>query len=177
MGTKCFDKGAFHIIEAAKLLWDKGIDVTPVLAGPTNRDFASYWNSQPDAVKKRCLVFEIIEGREKKDLFQAMDIFVMPSRNDSFGMVFLESWICEKPVIGAFAGGIPEVISDGEDGYLVPFGNVSMLSEYVYILLNNEKLRTRMGARGRHKALKLHTWDKKYDQLKAHYSRLCRMKT
>ena len=101
-----------------------------------------------------------------------MDMFVMPSRNDSFGMVFLESWLCKKPVIGAYTGGGAEVVSDREDGYLVTFGNIYMLNEYIWKLIRDKELRDAMGKSGYKKVCALHTWDKKDDILRKLYQDL-----
>ncbi|MFN8515884.1 MAG: glycosyltransferase [Chloroflexia bacterium] len=57
-------------------------------------------------------------------MLAAASIFALPSRTDSFGITFLEAWCNGVPVIGARAGSIPDVIDDGEDELLVPFGDV-----------------------------------------------------
>lgn len=99
-------------------------------------------------------------------MFAASDIHAMTSKTDSYGIVFLESWLLKKPVIGAFAGGVPEVIEDGVDGFLVPFGDVPMLAEYLLKLIRDPGLRERMGERGRRKVLASCTWDMKYRTFK-----------
>ena len=52
----------------------------------------------------------------------------MPSRTDSFGIVFLEAWANALPVVAADAGGVPEVVRHEETGLLVPFGDLNRLS-------------------------------------------------
>src|SRR3712207_7592070 len=59
----------------------------------------------------------LFRSEDKRDLNAAGQVFCMPSRTDSFGIVYLEAWLNGVPVIGANAGGVPEVISDGVDGY------------------------------------------------------------
>ena len=77
----------------------------------------------------------------------------MPSRTDSFGIVYLEAWLNGVPVIGARAGGVPEVITDGVDGYLVDFGDVAALANRIELLLRRPEAARAMGEAGRRKVL------------------------
>jgi glycosyltransferase involved in cell wall biosynthesis len=76
-------------------------------------------------------------------------VFVMPSRGEGFGMVFLEAMAFGKPVVGGAHGGTPDVIAHGETGYLVPHGDASKLAEVLAALLLDPGLRARLGAQGR----------------------------
>lgn len=76
------------------------------------------------------------------------DLFVAPSRFESFGLVFLEAMRAGKPVIGCSAGGMPEVIEDGVCGLLVPPGNAEALAAAILRLLLSEPLRHAYGAAG-----------------------------
>jgi glycosyltransferase involved in cell wall biosynthesis len=73
------------------------------------------------------------------------DVFVLPSKGEGFGLVFLEAMALGKPVIGGAHGGTPDIIQDGETGYLVPHGDVARLVDVLARLLREEPLRTRMG--------------------------------
>jgi glycosyltransferase involved in cell wall biosynthesis len=110
-----------------------------------------------------------VSEEEKRDLLAAAGVVAMPSRSDSFGIVFLEAWLYSVPVVGAAAGGIPEVISDGQDGYVVPFGDVDTLSQRLARLLAEPALARRMGEVGRCKTLAQHTWDHVYARVKPRY--------
>ena len=83
------------------------------------------------------------------DYYSACDIFVMPSRKEGFGIVFLEAMTFGKPVIGGKHGGTPEVVKDGVTGYLVEFGDTDVLANRLVRLLGNKDLRERMGEAGR----------------------------
>ena len=52
----------------------------------------------------------------RAEFFAALDVFAMPSRTDSFGIVFLEAWANALPIVAAEAGGVPEVVRHGEAG-------------------------------------------------------------
>ena len=82
----------------------------------------------------------------------------MPSRTDSFGIVYLEAWLNGVPVIGARAGGVPEVITDGVDGYLVDFGDVAALANRIELLLRRPEAARALGEAGRRKVLAEHKW-------------------
>jgi glycosyltransferase involved in cell wall biosynthesis len=106
-----------------------------------------------------------LQMQEKIDLFHALDIFVLPSINESFGIVFLEAWSCKKPVIGAAIGAIESVISDGIDGLLMKPLDKNSLVEKIDILSNNEEMRYTLGNNGFTKTLTHFTWEavtKKY---------------
>ena len=88
-----------------------------------------------------------IEETEKRDMFAAADLFAMPSRTDSFGIVYLEAWLYRKPVIAARTWGVSDVVADGEDGLLVRFGDVPALAEVIASLLDDPTRRNALGAR------------------------------
>jgi len=65
-------------------------------------------------------------------------------------------------VIGARTWGVMDVIADGRDGLLVPFGDAPALAAAISRLLADEALRAEMGARGEAKVYRLYTWDVQY---------------
>jgi glycosyltransferase involved in cell wall biosynthesis len=69
------------------------------------------------------------------------DLFLLPSESESFGLAALEALACKVPVIATRAGGIPEVIADGECGLLYPVGDVEGMAEGAARLLADEPLR------------------------------------
>ena len=172
LGAQAYDKGSQHTIEAMKQLWEQGYDASLILAGPPMDHFLRYFETLPDEVRRKCHLLGFIPDEDKRDLLDAGDVFVMPSRTDSFGIVYLESWLYKKPVIGALAGGVPEVISHGEDGYLVPFGDVARLADCIATLLTDKELAQRLGEAGCRKVLTEHTWDKKYGMISQVYRQL-----
>lgn len=100
-----------------------------------------------------------LTAEEKTNLFHALDVFVLPSFNESFGIVFLEAWACKIPVIGTCIGAVASVVKDGEDGLLAKPDDTTDLSSKILQLGNDALLRTRLGEAGYKKTAELYTWD------------------
>jgi glycogen synthase len=170
LGMKAYNKGTQDLVEAMRLLWNRGSRARLVLAGASQPDFRRFWRKQPLSVRERTPVLDYISDEEKRDLLAAGQIFAMPSRSDTFGIVFLEAWAYGVPVIGADAGGIPDVVAHGDDGLLVPFGDRQALAGSIECLLKDAGLRSRLGEAGRRKMQTRWTWDAVYDELRQLYA-------
>jgi glycosyltransferase involved in cell wall biosynthesis len=77
-----------------------------------------------------------------------MDIFVVPSLQESFGVAAVEAAAAGLPVLASNVGGLPEVVVDGETGFLVPPADVEALSGRLSQLIADPALRQRMGQAG-----------------------------
>src|SRR5436190_6387266 len=77
------------------------------------------------------------------------DVLLLPSDHESFGLVALEAMACEVPVVATRVGGIPEVVEDGEDGYLHELGDVDAMAESCLRILKDVDFRTEMGQTAR----------------------------
>lgn len=172
ISAMAYDKGTVHVVEAIRSLWRAGCAVHLVLAGAVLEQFQHYLDALPQADRDRILVLGTIDHQTKLDLLDAIDIFALPSRTDSFGIVYLEAWTYAKPVIGAQTWGVRTVIADGQDGLLVPFGDVPALAEAINRLATAPELRRQMGAQGQAKVLAQHTWSHKYPIVRDIYARL-----
>lgn len=170
LSAMAFDKGAPHLVEAVRRLWAEGRSVDLVLAGTLLDPFRRFLGQLPAADRSRIRVLNSISESDKQDLLAAADIVAMPSRTDSFGIIYLEAWVYSKPVIGARAWGMTDVIRDGDDGLLVPFGDVEALARAIARLLDQPELRVRQGEQGQHKVLEHFTWDKVYARVAPLYS-------
>jgi len=172
VGAMAYDKGTVQVVEAVRDLWHAGRQVELILAGAVLSAFQSYLDQLPAEDRSRIRVLGSVDEAEKRDLLAAADIVAMPSRTDSFGIVYLEAWLYRKPVIGAQAWGVSDVIEDGVDGRLVPFGDTDALAEAISVLLERPALCAEMGARGEAKVYRQHTWDLKYKAVRDLYAGL-----
>ena len=108
------------------------------------------------AVKHRAKVLGIEEdaifvGKKANiaDYLGVSDIFLLPSELESFGLAALEAHACELPVIATRIGGIPEVVNEGESGFLSDIGDVDKMAADTLKLLRDDEMRKTFGIRGR----------------------------
>lgn len=83
------------------------------------------------------------------ELLACADLFLLPSKNESFGLAALEALACGTPVIASNMGGIPEVVIHGETGFLFPLGSVEEMADAGISLLKDEDRWTRFSEAGR----------------------------
>jgi len=100
------------------------------------------------------------------------DLLLLPSEIESFGLVALEAMACEVPVVASHVGGIPEVIADGVEGFLVGVGDISGMSDRALDILGRPQVRVEMGLRAREKAQTLFSSDAIISAYEAHYHRV-----
>jgi glycosyltransferase involved in cell wall biosynthesis len=79
------------------------------------------------------------------DILKISDIYVHPSLQEGLGSANLEAATQSLPIIGTNIGGIPEIIHQGINGFLFPCGSAEELAGYLNLLINDKKLRIRMG--------------------------------
>jgi len=92
------------------------------------------------------------------ELMSNCDIFVLPSRDEAFGVVYLEAMAFKKPVIGSIGEGISDIIIDGENGLLVNSKDAENLAQKLETLISSESLRKRIGKNG-FESIKKYTWN------------------
>ena len=90
-----------------------------------------------------------VSAEELHRLYAGCDVFVAPSRYESFGLIYVEAMRHAKPVVGCRVGGVPDVVADGETGLLTPPGDASALADALIRLLAEPDLRSRLGRAGR----------------------------
>ena len=93
-----------------------------------------------------------------------MDIFCVPSLQESFGVAAVEASACELPVIVSNVGGLPEVVKDGETGFIVEPKNIQQLADRLYDLVIDPELRMRLGKNGRNFVNSFYNWKEKFHE-------------
>jgi N-acetyl-alpha-D-glucosaminyl L-malate synthase BshA len=106
------------------------------------------------------------------DYLSVADLLLMPSQTESFGLAALEAMACETPVIATRSGGLPEVVLDGETGYLVEIGDMRTMAERAAGILSDEKKLREMGRRGRDWAVSQFNTEKVIPQYEKLYERV-----
>ena len=100
------------------------------------------------------------------------DLFLLPSESESFGMAALEALASEVPVIATRAGGLPEVIDEGETGYLLPVGDVEGMAARAIEILSSPERQREMGRRAREVAIERYDVAKVMPQYRRLYERV-----
>ncbi|WP_207493425.1 glycosyltransferase family 4 protein [Aridibaculum aurantiacum] len=150
------------LIDAFLKLEAQGQPVYLLIAGAGSdhaKDLQQFTSTLTPEVQQKIKWKINFDSREKPLLFHALDILVLPSNNESFGIVFLEAWVCKKPVIGANIGAVRDVVSHKVDGLLMEMNDVDSLCQHLSLLVSNEELRATMGERGYEKVMENYTWD------------------
>lgn len=168
------DKGAFHTMDAVRRLWQRNRAAELALIGTISSSFQSYFNNLPDQDRKRMHLLGPVDDDEKRDALAASAIVSMPSRTDSFGITYLEAWLYGIPVIAARTWGVMDVVTNGEDGFVVPFGDDAELARAMMQLIDHPAQAKEMGIRGRDKVYRNHTWDQKNRKVSDIYRKLAR---
>lgn len=145
-------KGHQYLVQAAQLVAEQCPDVTFVIVGGEK---AKGGIKELEELAQRLGIRDrVIFTGFRHDVLQVIagfDVFVLPSVWEGFGIVLLEAMALGKPVIGTSVGGIPEVIDDKVDGFLVEPRNPAQLAARIVELLRDEALRNSMGQKGMHK--------------------------
>jgi glycosyltransferase involved in cell wall biosynthesis len=93
-------------------------------------------------------------------VYNAADVFVIPSMEEAFGQTALESLACARPVVGSNVGGIPDMVLDGETGLLVERGDAIGLAAALDIMLQDQDKREQMGVNARELVLSKFSFEK-----------------
>jgi len=114
-----------------------------VFAGNEHNKEKPYTKYLEDLAKKFNLTEQVKFLGHVKDLaslYNALDIVVIPSENEAFSIVCLESMICHRSVIVANVGGLAELVKDSETGLVFPVGSSDLLAEKLNLLINDKNL-------------------------------------
>ena len=139
-------KGQRYLIDAATRLLPAQPDTRVVIAGE-----GELHQALAHQIKHHHLEKHVILAGFRPDILsvhKAFDVFVMSSVTEGLGTSLLDAMACARPVVATNVGGIPEVVADGETGFLVPPRDAAALATAIVRLLDDRSLRDRMGAAG-----------------------------
>ena len=88
-------------------------------------------------------------GEQKEEAIRSCRVYCLPSRNEGMPMSVLEAMSYGLATIATPVGGVPQVIQDGANGYLIPIGDSDLLAQIIDALLDDDALAARIGAAGR----------------------------
>jgi glycosyltransferase involved in cell wall biosynthesis len=136
-------KGHLHLISIAQKLKSKGINFKILIAGegPLHNGLKEEINSQN--LTEQIILLGFVE--DMKSFMQQIDVFVSTALWEGFGFVLAEAMVAQKPVLAFDLSSNPELVKDGENGFLIPPTNIDLFTDKLEQLINDRTLRTQMG--------------------------------
>ncbi len=162
------NKGFPQFIAAGEMIMRWNPSVKFLLGGKAYRQDSSY--STTIIMRARVLralnaIFFPGYQKEVSRFMSALDIFVLPSDCEPFGLVLVEAMAHGLPVVATNAGGVPEIVKHNETGLLVPAQNASAMADAIYHLICNPLKRMQMGESAKYQVRKMFN---KQDMVKAY---------
>lgn len=146
------EKGIINLVQAFSKLSPRYPDLRLLVAvgkAPDNlkNEFDQAYNMLLGYIKLNNIetktIVTMFKLDEMPEVYRESDVFALASENETFGQVFIEAMACGLPVIGTKTGGIPEIISDSYNGYLIPPNDSSILAQMIEKLINDRSIRDR----------------------------------
>lgn len=156
IGKDFYRKGGDTVIKAFYIASKEMKDIKLIIAGTDpihgvegrNIEFTGYIDKNTN------------EGRRKIiDLYKRASVFVMPSVFEPFGIVFLEAMLFKLPCVGSDICAMPEIIDEGNTGFLIQPGDAEALAEKLIILLKDKTMLQQMGEKAFERVMTYYTWN------------------
>jgi D-inositol-3-phosphate glycosyltransferase len=174
-------KGHLELIEALAKVRERFPQVHLAIVGEVDHLMSQGGESYYERLLRRIEELGLTENvlwvgwqDEIPDVMADLDVICVPSVEEPFGLVITEAMAMERPVVGFASGAQPEIITDGEDGLLVPAGDCDALAEALVRLLEDPPLRKRLGARARQTVIERFSPSRQAREMTAVYRALCR---
>jgi len=149
LGRMSHNKGPFRVVQALQALPVSALSKTHlVMAG--DGDVESVRRAvRESGLEQQVTVLNWVNADQRNTLLANADIFVLPSLNEGLPMSVLEAMSWGVPVVASPVGGIPEVVQDGFNGFLVPPTDIPALANALQRLIEDDPLRLQMGTNAR----------------------------
>ncbi len=165
-----FKKGQDVLVHAFQTVRSRHPDVDLLFAGDGRERSRCERLAADLGLDKGVLFLGAVARDEIPKLLAGCEMLVLPSRREAFGMVLLEAMAAGKPVVATRVDGIPELVSDGENGLLVNPDDPQALADAICALLEDQGLARRLGRRGKELA-RDYSWSKIAERYVAVYAK------
>lgn len=158
-------KRVTDIVRAFKKILDH-VPARLVMLGDGPERISAVGVARQLGITDRITYLGVVENIET--ILPCADIVFQPSEHESFGLVPLEAMACGIPVVGTASGGITEVVTHGECGYLCEVGDIDAMARYAVELLTHPEQAREMGRKGRERAIQMFSKEmrvKEYEDL------------
>ncbi len=166
VGRKIEYKGVDVLIEAIRTLRNE-MPVKLFLVGPDFPWFKIYYSNLTAEEKRDIINFGCVSHSVKVNLLHLSDVLVLPSAFEAFGIVLLEAWACNLPVIGSDRGALREIIDKG--GSIFKHGDIKSLNNRIRILLGDEGLSKKMAQWGKEAVSRIYSLNKTGEKVAGAY--------
>ncbi len=159
VGVVCEEKGAFILVDACHQLAERGLRLSCEVVGRVeSQDFEAKFQKRISSgpARESFSLSGVLTGQAKLAAFERADIFCFPThfKSETLPLVIIEAMQFSLPVVSTVWKAIPDLVVDGENGFLVPTHSSEAVAEKLHMLAVDETLRVRMGKRGRESFLK-----------------------
>lgn len=159
------DKGQDHLIAALGLLKQRGIETIAVLAGSPTSESIQYQTDLHQKVAACAVDVRFLGYRDDiSPLMQMADIVVIPSLTEAQPRVAVQAFATGRPVVASAVGGVPEIVKDGQTGWLVPAANPEALADALENVLRQPHVADQVASRARALAEKTMRFDHRMAQ-------------
>jgi glycosyltransferase involved in cell wall biosynthesis len=142
-GVAAKQKGLYDLLKAMPLVTKRFKNILFLFMGCTDIGKLSAI-IQREKISSHAIFLGYLHGDEKIEVFVESDIFVLPSYAEGLPLTILEAMAAGLPIIATAVGAVPEIIENGENGFLIEPGNYKELAKKILILAQDEKLRLEM---------------------------------
>jgi len=156
-------KGVFTALKAMRQVVAALPSVHFTFAGPVESDrflteITTYIQAN-DLERHFTYVGYVGEEEKRTEYFRNCDIYIFPTLRDVFGLVLLHAMAEGRPIVASEEGAIPEIVDDGQTGFLFSKGDDKALAEKILFLIKDPNLRLAMGEKGRQKFEKMYMYE------------------
>jgi glycosyltransferase involved in cell wall biosynthesis len=163
LGRKNYHKGAAHVVMAMETVWSAFPEARLVLVGFSQNSkswLAGYLSKSGHGGADKTVDIDDATDDEREAALGTASVMALPSVNDAFGIAYLDAWRHKVPVVGCSGTCCEDIISDGVDGLLVPFGDMDALGRTLVRMLSSDASRRDMGEKGFKKWKQAFSWAK-----------------
>jgi glycosyltransferase involved in cell wall biosynthesis len=173
VGRLAFDKGIETLVKSFYCVQRRFRDAHLLLVGPFDKSRETFDKDFMDMIESNNNIHCVGFKKNTVPYYAAMDLFVMPSRREGFGMTLIEASAMELPVIGTRIVGCVDAVEDGVTGLFVEVDNEDQLSMAIMKLIDNPQLRKTLGQKGNKRIERLFDASRLVEEHLKLYSYLC----
>jgi len=158
------------VLTSFKRLLDLGVDATLCLVGDGPDREGVEQQAKDLGIARH--VLSVGYQRDVSPYYALFDALLLPSANEGTPVVAIEALAAERPVVATRVGGVPDVVTEGEDGFLLEVGDIDGIADALARLARDPELRRRMGESGRERVLPRYRVERLVDDVDKLYREL-----